>query len=670
MDLTKMGMIQLQNPNHPTALLHKANQMRLAGTLCDVVIMVDSQEFHAHRTVLACTSKMFEILFHRSSQHYTLDFLSPKTFQQILEYAYTATLQAKVEDLDDLLYAAEILEIEYLEEQCLKILETIQSSDENDAEVGMNEGNGGTEEDDERKGRHGRSVKKHSMEDSGYVSAAQQALVLSGMVDQSPSVSTSFGLSTMSPTKAAVDSLMSIGQSLLQSGMQHALQHGISADQLQGNSHHAMTEIKTEMMQVDEGGEHESPRTAETGGCSNGDADRNRDGPGTPTRSSVITSARELHYVREEGGADPQADVGPLGLEGMAGMTEKHLASLYGLPPNHKNEAMLSMPSMASSLHMTPALPMSMDFSAYGGLLPQSFIQREFFSKLGELAASMKPDGRGGVGQCERCNVCGAELPDNEAVEQHRKLHSGMKTYGCELCGKRFLDSLRLRMHLLSHSAGEKAIVCDQCGAQFQKEDALEAHRQIHTGSDMAIFCLLCGKRFQTQTALQQHMEVHAGVRSYICSECNRTFPSHTALKRHLRSHTGDHPFECEFCGSCFRDESTLKGHKRIHTGEKPYECNGCGKKFSLKHQLETHYRVHTGEKPFECKLCHQRSRDYSAMIKHLRTHNGASPYQCTICLEYCPSLSAMQKHMKGHKPEDIPPDWRIEKTYLYLCYV
>ncbi|XP_029527153.1 zinc finger and BTB domain-containing protein 16-A-like isoform X1 [Oncorhynchus nerka] len=668
MDLTKMGMIQLQNPNHPTALLKKANQMRLAGTLCDVVIMVDSQEFHAHRTVLACTSKMFEILFHRNSQHYTLDFLSPKTFQQILEYAYTATLQAKVEDLDDLLYAAEILEIEYLEEQCLKILETIQSSDDNDTEVNMNEE--GTEEDDERNCRQGgKNAKKHSMEGS-YHSAVQQASALASMVDQSPSVSTSFGLSTMSPTKAAVDSLMSIGQSLLQ--------QGFGGEHLtQGNSHHQlMTEIKTEMMQVDEGGGHGSPRTMESSASSNGkrssELDKNRDGPGTPTRSSVITSARELHYVREDGMGDSQADGGQMGLEamaGMTGMTEKHLASLYSLPTNHKNETMLSMPaSMATSLHLSPALAMSMDFSAYGGLLPQSFIQREFFNKLGELAAGMKPDGRN---QHERCNVCGAELPDNEAVEQHRKLHSGMKTYGCELCGKRFLDSLRLRMHLLSHSAGEKAIVCDQCGAQFQKEDALEAHRQIHTGSDMAIFCLLCGKRFQAQPALQQHMEVHAGVRSYICSECNRTFPSHTALKRHLRSHTaGDHPYECEFCGSCFRDENTLKGHKRIHTGEKPYECNGCGKRFSLKHQLETHYRVHTGEKPFECKLCHQRSRDYSAMIKHLRTHNGASPYQCTICLEYCPSLSAMQKHMKGHRPEDIPPDWRIEKTYLYLCYV
>ncbi len=128
MDLTKMGAIHLQNPGHPSSFLQKANQMRLSGTLCDVVIMVDSQEFHAHRIVLACASKMFEILFHRNSQHYTLDFLSPKTFQQILEYAYTATLQAKLEDLDDLLYAAEILEIEYLEEQCLKILETIQAS--------------------------------------------------------------------------------------------------------------------------------------------------------------------------------------------------------------------------------------------------------------------------------------------------------------------------------------------------------------------------------------------------------------------------------------------------------------------------------------------------------------------------------------------------------------
>ncbi|XP_075298584.1 zinc finger and BTB domain-containing protein 16 isoform X2 [Opisthocomus hoazin] len=660
-----MGLIQLQNPCHPAGLLHKANQMRLAGTLCDVVIMVDSQEFRAHRTVLACTSKMFEILFHRNSQHYTLDFLSPKTFQQILEYAYTATLQARVEDLDDLLYAAEILEIEYLEEQCLKILETIQASEDTDAEVAAADGAAAAaEEEEERKSRYikGLFVSKPAGEESGY---ADQSLPAPA-AEQSPSAA--FGpLSAMSPTAAAVDSLMTIGQSLLQAALPPAT---VPEDPRPAAAARRPAEARTEAMQVDEASGRDSPRAAEPGAAgAEKPNEKGKEGPGTPTRGSVITSARELHYAREEGAEQPEPGPGlPLGPEPSAAAQGEKPLGIYSLLPNHRTEPALGVPpAAASALHVQPALAVSMDLSAYGGLLPQGFIPRELFCKLGELAAGMKTESRA-LG--EPCSVCGAELPDSETLEQHRKLHSGMKTYGCELCGKRFLDSLRLRMHLLAHSAGAKALVCDQCGAQFSKEDALETHRQTHTGTDMAVFCLLCGKRFQTQSALQQHMEVHAGVRSYICSECNRTFPSHTALKRHLRSHTGDHPYECEFCGSCFRDESTLKGHKRIHTGEKPYECNGCGKKFSLKHQLETHYRVHTGEKPFECKLCHQRSRDYSAMIKHLRTHNGASPYQCTICLEYCPSLSAMQKHMKGHKPEEIPTDWRIEKTYLYLCYV
>ncbi|KAE8592675.1 hypothetical protein XENTR_v10018846 [Xenopus tropicalis] len=472
MDFTNMGMIQLQNPNHPTGLLLKANQMRLAGTLCDVVIMVDTQEFHAHRTVLACTSKMFEILFHRSSQQYTLDFLSPKTFQQILEYAYTATLQAKVEDLDDLLYAAEILEIEYLEEQCLKILETIQASEENDGELCT--GERAAEEEDERKARFIKNMlnTKHSSEESSYTSMRNQNLV-----DQSPSVSTSYGLSGMSPTKTAVDSLMTIGQSLLQGALQQNALDLHSTNRLQ-----SLSEMKTEVMQVEEASNQESP-TAESS-ASGGDKsdDKSKDSPGTPTRSSVITSARDLSFSRDENTPDQSVELGQgfhIGQELAVSQAEKHL-SVYSVLPNHKGEPMISVPtSMTTALHMQPTLAVSMDFSAYGGLLPQGFIQRELFNKLGELAAGMKNEGNN---LSERCSVCGANLPDNDSVEHHRKLHSGMKTYGCELCGKRFLDSLRLRMHLLAHSAGAKAFVCEQCGAQFSKEDAYEAHRRTHTG--------------------------------------------------------------------------------------------------------------------------------------------------------------------------------------------
>ncbi|XP_048836418.1 zinc finger and BTB domain-containing protein 16-A isoform X3 [Brienomyrus brachyistius] len=577
-----MDVVQLQNASHPAALLRKADQMRRAGTLCDVVIVVDSQEFHAHRTMLACTSKMFEILFHRYSQKYTLDFLSPKTFQQILEYAYTASLQARIEDLDDLLYAAEILEIEYLEEQCLKILENIQTSDEKDVEV--------LEKDFHHRGRQGTEPMKEGSDDS----PARKCCLQADMVEQSPSVSTSLGLSPMSPTRVAMDSLIIINQSLPHSEPQD----GVVGD------------VAPTAKPVG----RESPRESEPSSSCGGEADQSRGLPTTPTRGSVITSAWEMSHRKGELPQVMESDPCP--------------PALFPAPPNHTDGTL-------SSQSMRPALTLEM--GACRSLLPPGFAHGNFLSP-GELVPGRSADTASQGGQF---GTCGSEPLDGSTAEQHGKLHGGMKTYGCEQCGKYFLDSLRLRMHLLSHS-----------------------------GPDVAVFCLLCGKRFQTQLLLQQHMGVHARARSYACSQCDRTFPSHTTLRRHLRSHTGDHPFECEFCGSCFRDEASLRGHKRTHTGEKPYECNGCGKKFSLKHQLETHYRVHTGEKPFECKLCHQRSRDYSAMIKHLRTHNGAAPYQCTVCLEFCPSLSAMQKHMKAHKAEDVPPDWRIEKTYLYLCYV
>ncbi|XP_036944147.1 zinc finger and BTB domain-containing protein 16-A isoform X3 [Acanthopagrus latus] len=608
-----MGVLQLHNPTHPSTLLQRANQMRLTGTLCDVIITVDGQEFPAHRTVLACTSKMFEILFHRSSLRYALDFLSPKTFQQILEYAYTASLQATAEDLDDLLYAAEILEIEYLEEQCLKVLETIQA--EESEEVAVRNPSSGDHSDHSR-ARHWRHMlmsKKHSIQDGPTRNSptALHHLALYHMTERS---------SPGPESEAAPESSPKLEAEVDMEGSEHP-----QPELSEASSQDPARSIKSENMQVDDG-EGRSSSTGE-GSCA---SDQARDeGPGTPLRGSVITSARELHTSPEDSG-----QVVGNSLDCFPGISEKHLASIYSVPSNHTGEGMLPV-----SVSVAPSLGVPLDPRAYSGLLHQGLLHRELLSRLGQFAAGMRHEGQAQGQLC--CGECGLQLHSRQAMEQHRRLHNEEKGHGCEYCGKHFQDSMRLRMHMLSH-----------------------------TGTDMAVFCLLCAKRFQTQKALQQHMEVHAGMHSYICSHCERPFPSHTTLKRHLRSHTGDHPFECEFCGSCFRDDGTLRGHKRIHTGEKPYECNGCGKRFSLKHQLETHYRVHTGEKPFECKLCHQRSRDYSAMIKHLRTHNGASPYQCTICQDFCPSLAAMQKHMKGHKPEDVPADWRIEKTYLYVCYV
>ncbi len=396
--LTNMGVLQLHNPTHPSTLLQRANQMRLTGTLCDVIITVDGQEFPAHRTVLACTSKMFEILFHRSSLRYALDFLSPKTFQQILEYAYTASLQATAEDLDDLLYAAEILEIEYLEEQCLKVLETIQA--EQSEEVAVRNHTSGDHSDHSR-ARHWRHMlmsKKHSTEDSHNhaTATALHNLALYHMTERSSPVPEP---ETAPESSSELDAEVDMESSQQPQHRRAHLSQASSVDPARS--------IKTENMQVDDanGCEGRSSSTGE-GSCV---SDQPRDeGPGTPLRGSVITSARELHTGPEDGGQM----VGN-SLDSFPGIAEKHLSSIYSVPSNHTGEGMLPV-----SVSVAPSLGMPLDPRAYSGLLHQGLLHRELLSRLGQFAAGMRHEGQAQGQQC--CGECGLQLHSRQAMEQHR----------------------------------------------------------------------------------------------------------------------------------------------------------------------------------------------------------------------------------------------------------
>ena len=381
--LTNMGVLQLHNPTHPSTLLQRANQLRLSGTLCDVIITVDGQEFPAHRTVLACTSKMFEILFHRSSLRYALDFLSPKTFQQILEYAYTASLQATAEDLDDLLYAAEILEIEYLEEQCLKVLETIQAEETEEVAVKTQSSGDASDHGRARHWRHMLMSKKHSIQD-GPNHLSPTALHHLALYHMAEGNSENEAAHDLSP-KMDMEDNMESSQQPERRGEASSLDPGRI--------------IKSENMQVDE------PNGSSSAGEGSCLSDQPRDeGPGTPLRGSVITSARELHTSPEEGG-----QVMGNTLDCFPGISEKHLASIYSMPSNHTGEGMLPV---------APSLGVPLDPRAYSGLLHQCLLHRELLSRLGQFAAGMRHEAPAQGQQC--CGECGLQLHSRQAMEQHR----------------------------------------------------------------------------------------------------------------------------------------------------------------------------------------------------------------------------------------------------------
>lgn len=119
-------MIRINNTQY-FHFLQQANALRRSGSLCDAIISVKSQTFRAHRLVLACVSRRLAQQLAVGDVdlpvHCTLEYFSPHTFQQVLDFTYTQALEVSVDDLHLLLRAAQLLEMQLLEDQCRKQLE-------------------------------------------------------------------------------------------------------------------------------------------------------------------------------------------------------------------------------------------------------------------------------------------------------------------------------------------------------------------------------------------------------------------------------------------------------------------------------------------------------------------------------------------------------------------
>ncbi|XP_061531059.1 zinc finger and BTB domain-containing protein 16 [Phycodurus eques] len=121
-------MIRLDNTQY-FHFLHRANALRRSGSLCDALISVKNQTFKAHRLVLACASRRLAKKLAQAETdqevHCTLEDLSARTFQQVLDFAYTQSLEVSEDDLRHLLEAAQFLEMQTLEEQCRRHLDAL-----------------------------------------------------------------------------------------------------------------------------------------------------------------------------------------------------------------------------------------------------------------------------------------------------------------------------------------------------------------------------------------------------------------------------------------------------------------------------------------------------------------------------------------------------------------
>lgn len=207
--------------------------------------------------------------------------------------------------------------------------------------------------------------------------------------------------------------------------------------------------------------------------------------------------------------------------------------------------------------------------------------------------------------------------------------------------------------HLKCSSCGSQSPqhseVCPKTSAARLAEEMAELHSEYSDSSceNGTFFCNECDSKYAEEEALKRHMlQVHSD-KPYKCDRCQAAFRYKGNLASHKTVHTGEKPYRCNICGAQFNRPANLKTHTRIHSGEKPYKCETCGARFVQVAHLRAHVLIHTGEKPYPCEICGTRFRHLQTLKSHLRIHTGEKPYHCEKCNLHFRHKSQLRLHLR-----------------------
>ncbi|XP_053355329.1 zinc finger and BTB domain-containing protein 11 [Clarias gariepinus] len=236
-------------------------------------------------------------------------------------------------------------------------------------------------------------------------------------------------------------------------------------------------------------------------------------------------------------------------------------------------------------------------------------------------------------------------VEEGAAREQTEGAVDGEHT--CSECGMVFQRRYTLIMHMLKHEKS-RSFKCTLCNKEFQYAVSLRAHLTRH-------------KHQKTQKAraatdeVSDRLESQAKSRTkreFVCDICGKTLPKLYSLRIHMLNHTGVRPHSCRVCGKSFATKHNLKMHRALHDTAKRFYCTMCDKSFITKRSLTEHTSVHTGESKYFCQLCGTTFHRASALSKHMKKHQPkpeTRSFQCSHCDKSFFEAKDLQQHMNKH---------------------
>ncbi|CAH2987567.1 unnamed protein product [Chilo suppressalis] len=231
------------------------------------------------------------------------------------------------------------------------------------------------------------------------------------------------------------------------------------------------------------------------------------------------------------------------------------------------------------------------------------------------------------------CRNCHLNLTDVNEMRRHLgEIHNKViyseciadfkldaSPYSCHICKQEFHVFRTLTTHLNEHYAN---CICDVCGKSFLNTKRLKVHKRTHEAGNFE--CTVCGKVLKTKISRSNHMENAHSKRQMKCQICYKPMKHYNDRIKHMSEvHNITHKFQCPICGREYNIKHYLTTHIRQTHGHKNKKCSECAMAFITNHGLKKHMLKHTGEKPFSCTICGKSYARSYTLKEHMRAHEN-----------------------------------------------